>query len=198
MGVVAGLATPALAERVGRGSADHEQDAVRALLTAEHGVSWSVKSLRTVTAAVREGVAAPGFQARVERLVERLDEAQQSPGKHRPTLACGRDGVMVPIRGQDDREAATGTLSVHDRRGKRRGTVYLGQMPEPGPHRLTQQMTAMLMATLTAWHALGGVCPLVAIPQRWRPSSAAILPPGVVPVGRPLASGPVPAVAVDA
>ncbi len=46
LGVVAGLATPALAERVGRWSADHEQDAVRALLRAEHGVSWSVTSLR--------------------------------------------------------------------------------------------------------------------------------------------------------
>ena len=33
------LATPALAERVGRWSAEHEQDAVRDLLRAEHGVS---------------------------------------------------------------------------------------------------------------------------------------------------------------
>ena len=159
LGVVAGLATPALAERVGRWSADHEQDAVRSLLRVEHCVSWSVQSLRKVAAAVRDGVAEPGEQARVDRLVELLTEAQQSSGRHRPTLACGRDGVMVPIRGQDYREAATGTVTVHDRRGKRLGTVDLGQMPEPGQLRLTQQLTAVLTAGLAAWHTLGGACP---------------------------------------
>jgi hypothetical protein len=159
LGVVAGLATPALAERIGRWSADHEQDAVRCLLRDEHGVSWSVKSLRTIAAAVRDGVAEPGEHARVDRLVELLDEAQRSRGKHRPTLACGRDGVMVPIRGRGYQEAATGTVSVHDRRGKRLGTVYLGQMPESGQRRLTKQLTAVLTAVLAAWHTLGGTCP---------------------------------------
>jgi hypothetical protein len=159
LGVVAGLATPALADRVGRWSADHEQDAVRALLRVEQGVSWSVKSLRKVAAAVRDGIAEPGEQARVDRLVELLVEAQQSPGKHRPTLGCGRDGVMVPIRDQGYQEAGTGTVSVHDRRGKRLGTVYLGQMPEAGQHRLTKQLTAVLTAVLTTWHALGQTCP---------------------------------------
>jgi hypothetical protein len=162
LGVVAGRATPALAERVGRGSADHEQDAVRDLLRAEHGVSWSVTTLRKVVGAVRDGVAGPGEHARVERLLELLAEAEQSSGKHRPTLACGRDGVMVPIRDRGYQEAATGTASVHDRRGKRLGTVYLGQMPEPGQHRLTGQMTAMLTAVLGACHASGGACPRLA------------------------------------
>jgi hypothetical protein len=159
LGVVGGLATPALAERAGRWAADHEQSAVRALLRAEHGVSWSVPSLRTVVAAVRDGVAGPGEQARVERLGELLAAADQSSGRYRPTLACGRDGVMVPIRGQGYQEAAAGTVSVHDRRGKRLGTVYLGQMPEPGQARLTRHLIAMLTAVLTAWHATGRSCP---------------------------------------
>jgi hypothetical protein len=159
LGVVAGLATPALAERVGRWSADHEQSAVRALLHAEHGVSWSVESLRAVVAAVRDGVAGPGEQARIERLDELLAEADRSSGRYRPTLACGRDGVMVPIRKQGYHEAATGTLSVYDRRGKRCGTVYLGQMPEPGRARLTAQLTGMLTAVLATWHASGRSCP---------------------------------------
>jgi hypothetical protein len=159
LGVVAGLATPALAERVGRWSADHDQSAVRALLYAEHGVSWSVTSLRTVAAAVRDGVAGPGEHARVERLGELLAAADQSSGRYRPTLVCGRDGVMVPIRTQGYQEAATATVSVYDRRGQRRGTVYLGQMPEPGQARLTTQLTGMLSAVLTAWHAAGRACP---------------------------------------
>lgn len=162
LGVVAGRATPALAERVGRWSADHEQAAVRGLLRAEHGVSWSVGSVRKVAAAVRDGVAGPGEHARVDRLAELLAEAERSPGKHRPTLACGRDGVMVPIRDRGYQEAATATVSVHDRRGKRLGTVYLGRMPEPGQHRLTGQLTAMLTAVLGAWQAGGGACPRLA------------------------------------
>lgn len=159
LGVVAGLATPALAERVGRWSADHEQEAVRSLLQAEHGVSWSVASVRKAAAAVRDGVAEPGEAARVQRVVELLTAAERSTGKHRPTLAVGRDGVMVPIRGRGYQEAATGTVSVHDRRGRRVGTAYFGQMPESGQHRLTAQMGAALTAMVTSWHALGGACP---------------------------------------
>ena len=159
LGIVAGLATPALAERAGRWLADREQDAVIELLHVEHGVSWSVTSLRKVVAAVRDGVAEPGETARVQRVIELLIEAEDSAGKHRPTLAVGRDGVMVPIRGQGYQEAATGTVSVHDRRGRRLGTVYFGQMPESGQHRLTAQMSAALTAIVTSWHALGGLCP---------------------------------------
>ena len=159
LGVVAGLATPALAERVGFWSSDHEQEAVRGLLRTEHGVSWSVTSLRKVAAAVRDGVAGPGEQARRDRLVELLTEADDSTGAHRPTLAVGRDGVMVPIRGQRYQEAATATVSVHDRRGKRLGTVYLGQMPESGQHRLTKHAAALLTGVLAAWHTRGGACP---------------------------------------
>jgi hypothetical protein len=159
LGVVAGLATPALAERVGRWSADHEQKAVLALLRTEHDVSWSVASLRKVAEAVRDGVAGPGEAARIQRLVELLTEADLTSGTHRPTLASGRDGVMVPIRERGYQEAATGTVSVHDRRGKRLGTVYLGQMPEPGQQRLTKQMATVLTAVLAAWHACGRTCP---------------------------------------
>lgn len=159
LGIVAGLATPALAERVGRWSADHEQSAVIELLQVEHGVSWSMTSLRKVAKAVRDGVAEPGQTARVQRVVELLTAAENSPGKHRPTLAVGRDGVMVPMRGLGYQEAATGTVSVHDCQGRRVGTIYFGQMPESGQHRLTGQMTAALTVIMTSWQALGGLCP---------------------------------------
>ena len=67
-------------------------------------------------------------------------------------LAVGRDGVFVPIRGDDSyREAATATLSVHDRAGQRLGTVYLGRMPEPGQKRLSEQLTALITDVLTGW-----------------------------------------------
>ena len=51
LGVTAARATPALAERVGVWSAQHPQQAVLDLLRQEHGVSWSVQTLRHVAAA---------------------------------------------------------------------------------------------------------------------------------------------------
>src|SRR5579863_3917965 len=55
LGIEAGLATPALAERVGFWSAEQEQAQVLTLLR-EHGVSWSVATLRKVAAALRDGM----------------------------------------------------------------------------------------------------------------------------------------------
>jgi len=52
LGIVAGNATPALAERVGRAAAGHTQRELLELLEREHRVGWSAKVLRRVTAAV--------------------------------------------------------------------------------------------------------------------------------------------------
>jgi hypothetical protein len=46
LGIEAGLATPALAERVGYWSTDHTQHEVLELLEKDHGVHWSCSSLR--------------------------------------------------------------------------------------------------------------------------------------------------------
>ena len=56
LGLEAGLATPALAERAAQAAATSTQNAVRALLKAAHGVSWSVASLRKVIAGVAAGM----------------------------------------------------------------------------------------------------------------------------------------------
>ena len=162
LGVEAGLATAALAERVGLWSAEHEQNQVRALLKQEHGVSWAVKSLRKVAASVRDGVAPFREEAQAAKVLQWLEEASASKGKHRPVLAAGRDGVHVPMRGAHYQEAATATVAVKDRRGKRLGTVYLGQMPESGQGMLTIQMTALLTMVLKAWHEKGHKAPRLA------------------------------------
>lgn len=162
LGIEAGLATPALAERVGGWSVDHEQEQVLALLRREHNVSWSVPSLRKVTAALRDGLAAFREPAQVQRLLELLEKAFAAKGKHRPVLAAGRDGIQVPIRQQGYHEGATATLSVFDRRGKRLGTVYLGQMPEAGQTTLSGQLTALLTQVLRQWQAQGRPQPRLA------------------------------------
>jgi len=162
LGIEAGLATPALAERVGLWSVDHEQEQVRSLLLREHNVSWSVKSLRKVTMALRDGMASFREEAQVARALELLKKAFASKGKHRPVLAAGRDGIHVPIRKQGYHEGSTATLSVKDRRGKRLGTIYLGQMPEAGQGTLSAQLTSLLNEVLTQWHAQGGPAPRLA------------------------------------
>lgn len=162
LGIEAGLATPALAERVGLWSAEHEQEQVCALLRHEHGVSWSVTSVRKLAASLRDGLASFREAAQVAKVLELLEKATQSKGKYRPVLAAGRDGIHVPIRDEGYHEGATATVSVLDRRGRRLGTVYLGQMPESGQATLSAQMTALLTKVLTAWHALGRAAPRLA------------------------------------
>lgn len=162
LGIEAGLATPALAERVGSWSAEHEQAQVLRLLKDEHGVAWSVSSLRKVAAALRDGLVPHREAAQVAQVLEWLHEAESSRGRHRPVLAAGRDGVHVPLRAEGYHEGATATVSVHDRRGRRLGTVYLGQMPESGQGTLSAQLTALLTKVLVAWHALGQKAPRLA------------------------------------
>jgi hypothetical protein len=151
LGIVAGCATPALAERAGLACADESQRAALDRLARDHGVHWSADTYRKVTQALAAGLAPQRQPAQVEKVLAWLSVAQASTGRHRPVLAAGRDGVQVPIRDGEYHEGATATLSVFDRRGKRLGTVYLGRMPEPGQPTLTVQLTDLLRAVLLAW-----------------------------------------------
>ena len=99
LGIGAGGATAALAERVARRAVDDSQREVRQWLAAEHGLRWSNDRLRRVLRDFRRTVVAFREEAQQERLLQWLGEAEQSRGRHRPVLALGRDGVMVPIRG---------------------------------------------------------------------------------------------------
>jgi hypothetical protein len=150
LGIVAG-ATPVLAERVGRWAVDHSQRELRQLLLSEHGLKWSNDHLRRVVREFRRQVVAFRAEAQLGRVLDWLDQAKRSPGRHRPVLAVGRDGVMVPMRGHAYQEASAATVSVYDRRRKRLGTVYLGQMPESKQTTLTEELTALVKAVLKQW-----------------------------------------------
>jgi hypothetical protein len=152
LGLVARKATPALAERVGRLAAAHTQQELLDVLQREHQVQWSVQVLRDVTAAVSAGIAPYLRQAQLRAVLGWLAQAQHSKGRRRLTLAAGRDGIMVPIRYlQKYKEAGVATLSVYDRRGRRLGTVYLGEMPQAQQLTLTAELTALLHAVLADW-----------------------------------------------
>jgi hypothetical protein len=152
LGLEAGSATPGLAERAAQAAATSTQNAVLARLKSAHGVTWSVATLRKVVAGVSAGIEEYRQDAQAAQLLLWLAQADRSSGSRKPVLAVGRDGVMLPIRGQPSyREGATATVSVHDRRGKRLGTVYLGRMPEPGQGTLSRQLTALIIAVLRGW-----------------------------------------------
>ena len=151
LGLEAGRATPALAERVAAWSVSHTQAQVLALLRREHGVCWSVATLRQVTQSMSTGMAAQREAVQVAQVQTWLHQAEAAGGRHRPVLSVGRDGVMVPVRDEADyREAAVGTVSVIDGHGKRVGTVYLGRMPEKGQKTLSRQMTGLITGVLAA------------------------------------------------
>jgi hypothetical protein len=149
LGIEAGLATPALAERVGRGSTEQTQRQVLNQLEEDHGVSWSCTSLRKLLWALRAGMAPHRHGAQVAQVVTWLEQARASQGRFRPTLSVGRDGIFVPLRHGVWQEGATATVSVLDRSAKRLGTVYLGHMPESGQGTLTTQLNALLRDILT-------------------------------------------------
>jgi len=86
--------------------------------------------------------------AQIDQVVRWLHQARASPGRFQPILAVGRDGVNVPRRHKERKEGATATVSVLDRRGKRVGTVSLGQMPESGQTTLTTHLTALIQDIL--------------------------------------------------
>ena len=145
MGLEVGLATPALTERVGQAAVTSSQNSVLEYLKRNHGVSWSVATLRKVIAGLSEGMESHRHDASVAQVLKWLEQAYASRGGRKPVLAVGRDGLMLPIRGEACyREGATATVSVHDRKGRRLGTVYLGRMPEPGQETLSRQLTALI------------------------------------------------------
>ena len=151
LGIVAGCATPALAERAGRAAADASQREALDRLARDHGMHWSADTYRKVTQELAAGLALQRQPAQVEKVLGWLAQAQASKGRNRPVLAAGRDGIHVPIRDGEYHEGACATVSVFDRRGRRLGTVYLGRMPEPGQPTLTAPLTDLLRAVLAAW-----------------------------------------------
>jgi hypothetical protein len=152
LGIVEGNATPALAERVGRTAASHTQQEVLELLRREHHVQWSTTVLRKVIAAVSQGIAEHLLGAQKKQLLDWLRAADGSKGRHKITLAVGRDGIMLPIRSEKTyKEGAVATLTVYDRRGRRLGTVYLGEMPEAYQTTLSDALTELITQLLHEW-----------------------------------------------
>jgi len=149
-------ASPALAERAAglMSDAGMNQRTVLRHLKRDHGVSWGVKKLRQVTALLSEEMAEQRHEVQVVKLLELLDAATASKGKHKPVLSVGRDGITLGLRiaaGTISEVATCGTVTVLDRRGQRLGTVYLAHVPEFGQGTMSHQLTRLVTDVLKRW-----------------------------------------------
>jgi hypothetical protein len=151
LGLVAGRASPALADRVGRLLAVHTQREALRLLREENNLPWSTALLRRVAAEVALSLSGQRQAALARQVIDWLRRAHRGRGPYEPVLAAGRDGIMVPMCGGGSQEASVATIAVYDRKGRRLGTIYLGCMPEELQEALTRQLTELLRAILTGW-----------------------------------------------
>lgn len=152
LGLVAGVATPMLAEKVGRLAASCTQSAVLYTLSAEYHVKWSVGLLRKVVAELAAALDIHRHEIQVRLLLGLLQKANRSKGRRKIVLAVGRDGIHLPMcEAGKYREGAVGTFTVYDRRGRRLGTAYLAHMPEAFQVTLSKQMTELLQSVLSRW-----------------------------------------------
>jgi hypothetical protein len=152
LGIVAGVATPALGDRVARLAVDLTQRQLLLVLREQHQVCWGVETLRKVVSAMAEGLSPYRRQAQVRQILDWLQQAADQVGPRRILLAVGRDGIMLPIRGAKTyKEGATATISVYNRWGKRLGTVYLGEMPQELQTSLSTELTHLLEDVLGEW-----------------------------------------------
>ena len=146
--------TPALAETATRylAEAGATQAAVLARLKDRHGVSMGAQRLRNLAATRAAAVAESQTTRLADRVLELLQRADASRGRHKPVLSVGRDGVTLrDYRYRFFECAGVGTLSVSDRRGQRLGTVYVGCVPEPKQTTLSRRVTAVITEVLGRW-----------------------------------------------
>ena len=149
LGIVAKRMTPALAEVTGRLAADLPQQAARDMLTERFGFTMSVEAYRRVVAELATHVRCVHDEEAIKQLVDWIEQARKSEGKHDILLQVGRDGVFVQTRPCWE-EASCGTIAVYDRNRERVGTIYLGQMPESDQPTMTKRLTEVIQGVLRA------------------------------------------------
>jgi hypothetical protein len=153
LGLVHGV-TPALRDRASHylAEAGASQRTVLAKLKTCHDVDIGAERLLKVCTYTAQEFEAVREDVLVAKVLELLEQAYQSTGRHKPVLAVGRDGVTMPMRSSlQFRVAAVATIAVYDRSGRRLGTVYLAHKPESKQPTTSAQVTAILQAVIRQW-----------------------------------------------
>ena len=93
------------------------------MLAGDHDVQWSCTSLRKGLTSLRAGMVAHRHLAQGEPVGHWLEQARASPGRYRPTLSVGREGIFGPLHHQGWQAGAT-ALS--------RGSIAVGHVSGQG------------------------------------------------------------------
>ena len=153
LGLVCGV-TPALRDRASQylAEAGASQRTVLARLKTCHDVDIGTERLLKVCTHTAQEFEAVREDVLVAKVLELLERAYQSTGRHKPVLAVGRDGVTMPMKSSlQFRVAAVATIAVYDRSGRRLGTVYLAHKPESKQPTTSAKVTAILRAVIRQW-----------------------------------------------
>lgn len=151
LGLIEGV-TPALGSRIGKHAAASPQRQTLDWLREDHGVAMGAERLRNFIATMSPLMSEHQHALQVRALLEALEEANNSRGGRKPVLAVGRDGVTLCDHRYSFWEVATAaTVTVFDRSGKRKLTVYLAHIPELGQASMSRMLTELLRDVLQQW-----------------------------------------------
>ncbi|TWT65054.1 hypothetical protein [Allorhodopirellula solitaria] len=140
--------TPAAASRIGQqfAACGSSQGRTREMIADQMGTRIGTEKLRRLIATLAGGMEPLGQDARVDRLIELINQARKDGQK--PVLSVSRDGVSLGLAPWSFFEMASVACVSVIAGGKKVGTVYLGRVPETNQVTLSNQLTSLLKATI--------------------------------------------------
>lgn len=142
--------TPAAADMVGRQFAISGSSQGRTIDATEEriGVRVGTDKLRNLVGSLATAMEPHRQGCQIDQLMTWIKQARQ--GGQPPVIAVSRDGVSLCIASLNSFEmASVATITVMSA-GQKLGTVYLGRAPETNQETLSEQLTSLLKATVTA------------------------------------------------
>jgi len=116
------------------------------MIADQMGTRIGTEKLRRLIATLAGGMEPLGQDARVDRLIELINQARKNGQK--PVLSVSRDGVSLGLAPWSFFEMASVACVSVLADGKKLGTVYLGCVPETNQVTLSNQLTNLLKATI--------------------------------------------------
>lgn len=142
--------TPAAADMVGKQFATCGSSQGRTIDATEDriGVRIGSEKLRNLVSSLAVAMEPHREKCQLDQVMQWVEESREDG--QTPVISVSRDGVSLGIASQSSFEmASVATVTVMSE-GKKLGTVYLGRAPETNQETLSDQLTSLLKAMVTA------------------------------------------------
>lgn len=142
--------TPAAADRIGKqfAACGSSQGRTLEMIEDQTGAKIGTEKLRGLIKTLADGLEPLREAAQVKRLLEWIMQAREQ--SRTPVLSVSRDGVALGLAPWSFFEMASVACVSVLVEGRKLGTVYLGNVPEPNQATLSAQLTSLLTATVRA------------------------------------------------